>query len=325
MNMSSMLDGTHDHAFGLDRAMSGEKRTLAVIWITAAMMVVEIVAGLYSGSMALLADGLHMGSHASALAISAFAYFYTRRHARDARFSFGTGKMNSLAAFASAVLLAAFAAVMAWESVKRFVAPVPIKFDQAILVALLGLAVNGTCLLILGGDGHDHAHDAGGPEEHGPEHGEHGHHHGERADHNLWSAYLHVLADALTSVLAIAALAVGKYFRVTWPDPFIGMLGAVLVMRWAWQLMQASSRVLLDMQAPESVRDALRSTVERQGDCRVSELNVWAVGPNIFAAEIGILASEPKDPDEYRKLLPRGLNLVHVTCEVRRRSLERRD
>lgn len=314
MNTSSLLDGTHDHTFGLDQAMSGEKRTLAVIWITAAMMVVEISAGLYSGSMALLADGLHMGSHASALAISAFAYLYTRSHARDARFSFGTGKMNSLAAFASAVLLAAFAAVMAWESAKRFVAPVPIKFDQAILIALLGLAVNGACLLILGGDGHDHdAHDHD-EHDHDP-----AHHHGERADHNLWSAYVHVLADALTSVLAIAALVVGKYFHLTWPDPFIGILGAVLVSRWAWQLIRASSRVLLDMQAPESVREAVRSAVERQGDCRVSDLHVWAVGPNIFAAEIGILASEPKEPDEYRGMLPRGLNLVHVTCEVRRR------
>lgn len=307
-----MRDGTHDHTFGLDRVMSGEKRTLAVIWITAAMMVVEIAAGLYSGSMALLADGLHMGSHASALAISAFAYFYTRRHARDARFSFGTGKMNSLAAFASAVLLAAFAAVMAWESFKRCVAPIPIKFNQAILIAVLGLAVNGACLLILGGEGHDHdAHD-----EHDHDRS---HHHDERADHNLWSAYVHVLADALTSVLAIAALTVGKYFHLTWPDPFIGMLGAVLVTRWAWQLIRASSRVLLDMQAPEDVRGAVRGAVEREAGCRVSDLHVWAVGPNIFAAEIGILASEPKDPDEYRKLLPRGLNLVHVTCEVKRR------
>ena len=294
----------HDHTFGTDVRASGERRAHWVIALTFVTMVVEIIAGTVFGSMALLADGLHMASHASALTVSALAYYYTRRHARDARFSFGTGKLNSLAGFASALLLVGFAFVMAWESFGRMLNPVAIKFNQAIFVAVLGLAVNGLCLLVLNGNDHEHDHD------------EDGHHHGQ--DHNLWSAYLHVMADAATSVLAILALLAGKYFGLAWMDPLMGILGAALVAQWSWGLIRSSGRVLLDMQAPESLRLAIRDAVERHGDSQVSDLHVWSVGPGIYAAEIGVVASEPLGADKYRKLLPRDIGLVHVTVETRR-------
>ncbi|MBI4376150.1 MAG: CDF family Co(II)/Ni(II) efflux transporter DmeF [Elusimicrobia bacterium] len=311
MHTKTIERWAHDHAFGQDKKKSGERRTMIVIGITAVMMTVEIAAGMAFGSMALLADGLHMASHASTLTISAFAYYFTRRHARDARFNFGTGKINSLAAFASATLLAGFALVMVWESIMRLLSPVRIEFGQAILVAVLGLAVNGSCLLILKDDAHEHAHDADDHHEH------HGHDHGP-ADHNLWSAYLHVLADALTSVLAILALLAGRYMGLAWMDPLMGVLGAALVTRWSWQLLRASSRVLLDMQAPEPVKKTIRERIESVDGCRVSDLHVWSVGPAIYAAEIGVVTAAPKEPGHYRKLLPSSLRLVHVTVEVAR-------
>jgi cation diffusion facilitator family transporter len=313
MHTESVERWVHDHTFGQDRKKSAEHRTLIVIVITLVTMTVEIVAGISFGSMALLADGLHMGSHASALTISAFAYYYTRRHAKDAQFNFGTGKVSSLAGFASAVMLVLFALVMAWESITRFISPVAIGFNQAIFVAVLGLIVNGICLLILGGHGHshgqssrengggNHAHSSLSPEQH---------------DHNFRSAYLHVLADALTSVLAIFALLAGKYMRQGWLDPFMGIVGAALVIRWSWGLLHSSARVLLDMQPPDEVLGAIRKSIESEGDNRVSDLHVWSVGPGIYAAEIGIVSSRPLDPDSYYSLLPEELGLVHATFEA---------
>lgn len=307
MHTESIERWSHDHSFGQDAERPGEKRTQIVIVITAVMMVAEIAAGIAFGSMALLADGLHMASHASALTISALAYYYTRRHARDVRFNFGTGKINSLAGFASAVLLVGFAFVMAWESFGRILKPVAIGFNQAIFVAVLGLAVNGLCLLILKGNDHEHDHN---------EDRHHSHEHG--GDHNLWSAYLHVLADAATSVLAILALLAGKYYGLVWMDPLMGVLGAVLVAHWSRGLIRSSGHALLDMQAPEPLRKAIREAIERPGDGRVSDLHVWSVGPGIYAAEIGVVASEPLEADAYRALLPRDLGLVHVTIEAQR-------
>jgi len=305
---------THDHTFGQDIPKAGERRTLLVIAITFVTMAVEIVAGAYYGSMALLADGVHMGSHATALGVSAFAYYYTRRHARDARFNFGTGKVNSLAAFASAVLLVVFALIMAWESLARLVQPVEIQFDQAILVAVLGLVVNGACLLILRGrHGHDH-HDHDHDDHHGHDHAEHGHDHGGlRQDHNLWSAYLHVLADAVTSLLAIFALLAGKYLGWAFLDPLMGVAGAVLVAKWSLGLLRSSSHVLLDMQAPEEIRLAIKQAIEAEGDNRLSDLHVWAVGPGIYAAELVVVGSSTQGPEHYCRLLPPSLGLVHVT------------
>lgn len=303
MHSETIEPWTHEHAFGQDAVRPGEGRTKAVIVITAAMMLLEIAAGIAFGSMALLADGLHMASHASALTISALAYYYTRKHARDERFNFGTGKINSLAGFASAVLLVGFAVVMAWESCGRLLKPVAIGYRQAIFVAALGLGVNAVCLLILKGAGHEHDHD------------EHGHHH----DHNLWSAYLHVLADAMTSVLAIVALLAGRYYGLAWMDPLMGILGAVLVAQWSWGLIRSSGHVLLDMQAPLTVRQAVRDAVERDGD-RVVDLHVWAVGPGIYSAEIGMVSAAPREPEYYRRRLSDELALVHVTIQVQRCS-----
>ena len=312
MHTESVENRDHDHTFGQDRRKPGERRTLVVIVITAITMAVEISAGIAFGSMALLADGLHMASHASALGISALAYYYTRRHARDARFNFGTGKINSLAAFASAVLLAVFSMLMAWESVKRFMSPVSIEFNQAILVAVVGLVVNGVCIVILGGHGHSHEHE----DDDGHEAHSHGHQGPAHRDLNLWSAYLHVLADALTSVLAIGALLAGKYFGQGWLDPVMGVVGAVLVMRWSVQLLRISAHVLLDMQAPENVRKAIRGDIETEGDNRISDMHVWSVGPDIYAAEIGVVSSCPKTPAHYRELVLKTIGIVHATVEV---------
>ncbi|MFA5137922.1 MAG: cation diffusion facilitator family transporter [Elusimicrobiota bacterium] len=297
MHTHSIKPWTHDHTFGQEKIRVGERRTVLVVWITALTMVLEIVAGLVFGSMALLADGLHMGSHASALLIAVFAYRFTRDHADDRRFCFGTGKVDSLAALVSALLLTLFALGMAWESVKRLTAPVPIGFDQALLVAVVGLLVNGVCLWIL-----------------------RGHEHHDHEDHNLLSAYLHVLADALTSLLAIGALLCGKYCGWVRLDPLMGILGAVLITRWAWGLLRCSSRTLLDFQAPEKTLLKIRESLEKEGDARVADLHVWSVGPGIEAAEIVLVDSSPKEPEHYRSLLPTGLGLVHVAIEVRRCS-----
>jgi len=303
MHEHSQQPWRHTHDFGQDRKRPGEGRTVLVAGLTAAMMVVEIAAGLAFGSMALLADGLHMGSHAVALGIAVFAYVYARRHAHDTRFSFGTGKVNALGGFTGAVLLALFAIMMAWESVERLLYPVAIAFNQAILVAVAGLLVNGLSVLILGHEGHAHEH-----HDHDHDH----HHH----DHNLRSAYLHVLADALTSLFAIAALLTGKYLGWTWMDPIMGVVGAILVAVWSRGLLLATSRVLLDLQAPEDVREAIRESLEREDNTRVTDLHVWAIGPNLPAAAIAVVTPAPQPAAHYRALLPDGLNLVHVTIEV---------
>jgi cation diffusion facilitator family transporter len=198
---------------------------------------------------------------------------------------------------------------MAWESVRRFISPVEIGFDQAIFVAVLGLIVNGACLGILGG--HGHSLGKGNRKQGEDDHPSH-----EHKDHNLRSAYLHVLADALTSVLAIFALLAGKYLGQKWLDPFMGLVGAALVTRWSWGLLRSSARVLLDMQAPGEVVEAIRNAIESEGDSRVSDLHVWSVGPGIHAAEIAIVSSRPLDPDSYYNLLPKELGLVHVTFET---------
>lgn len=307
MHRDNLQDWEHGHCFGQDLRRPGERRTLVVIAITATMMVVEIIAGLAFSSMALLADGLHMGSHAAALAITAFAYIYARRHARDPGFSFGTGKVNALGGFSGAVLLATFALLMAAGSVDRLVHPAKIAIDYAIFVAVLGLIVNGVCMVILNVDDQDHAHD----DHHGEGPGD-GHHH----DHNLRSAYLHVLADALTSVLAIVALLAAKYLGFTWMDPAMGIVGAVLVARWSLGLLRTTSAVLLDRQGPVCIRDGVTKRIETDGDSRVADLHLWSVGPGVYAAEIAVVAHSPFTTDEYRARLPRELCLAHVTIEI---------
>ena len=288
----------HSHAFGQDKKQSGEFRTFIVIAITSSMMLVEIVAGLAFGSMALLADGLHMGSHTIALSINAFAYVYARRNANNERYSFGTGKVNTLGGYTGAILLAVVASMMAWESVERLITPISIAFNQAIIVAVLGLVVNGASVFILGiNQGHEH---------------EHGHH---RHDHNLRSAYFHVLADAITSLLAIFALLVGKYFGAVWMDSVMGVVGAALVARWSLSLLKSTGVILLDQQSSKETQDSIRKTIEND-DNRIVDLHLWAVGPDIYSAVISIVSRSPQQPEYYKSLLANDLTLDHVSIEV---------
>ena len=317
MHTESLASWRHEHTFGHDSPRRAERRTLIVTALTIVTMVVEIAAGLAFGSMALLADGLHMGSHAIALGISAFAYIYARRHAADPRFAFGTGKVNALGGFTGAVLLAGFAAVMAGESTARFVEPVPIAFEWAIAVAVVGLLVNGVSVLILGGHGHGH----GGSRHHHDHHHEHGEssrhrHHAGGRDFSLRAAYLHVIADALTSLLAIFALLAGKYLGAVWLDPLMGVVGAVLVARWSWYLLVDTSGVLLDRQAPNDVVDAVRESIESHADDRVADLHLWSIGPDQYAAALSVVTDVPREPEHYRTLLPADIGIVHATIEV---------
>lgn len=314
MTPKSMNALNHSHIFGQDRKRPGESRTVIVIVVTTAMMVVEIATGILFGSMALLADGLHMASHAAALSINVFAYIYARRHAHDERFSFGTGKVNALGGFSGAVLLAVFAVMMAVESMVRLVNPVAIAFNQAIFVAVIGLVVNGLSMLILDHKGDHHAHDPGHDErrDHGHPHDHHHH------DHNLRSAYLHVLADALTSFLAIFALLAAKYFGLIWMDPLMGIVGAIMVSRWSIGLLVSTSHVLLDRQAPADIRQKVVDGIEEKGDNRVVDLHLWAVGPGIYTVIVSVATGIPKPPEHYKQLIPSDLKLVHVTVEVNR-------
>lgn len=303
MHKHNIENWSHDHTFDQDQRKPGESRTLIVIGITAAMMLVELFAGVLYGSMALLADGLHMASHALALSITAFAYVYARRNAQNAIYSFGTGKVNALGGFTGAILLAIFAVFMAFESVLRLINPVEIVFNQAIVVAVLGLIVNGVCVFILGGGGHSHSHHHGDA---------HAHHH----DLNLKSAYLHVIADALTSVLAIFALLAAKYFGLVWMDPLMGIVGAILIARWSYGLLGTSSAVLLDRQAPNSLREKVRDVIEADNDSRVVDLHIWSIGPAIYSAQIALVAHQPLAPTQYKDLIPSSLGLVHVSIEI---------
>lgn len=310
----------HDHVFGLDEVKPGERRTLIVVLLTLIAMIVELGAGAAFGSMALLADGLHMGSHAAALGVAFAAYVAARRYAGDARFSFGTGKINALAGFAGALLLAVFAVGVAWESVTRFVQPVDIAYTEAIAVAVAGLAVNVVCaVILLGGRGHHHH----GAHAHAPSGAGQRHHHHNHdrtgTDHNLRSAYLHVIADALTSLLAIVALTGGLVFGARWLDPAMGVVGAVLIARWSWDLIRSSALVLLDWQAPAPVRRRVTDALEVDDD-RVVDLHIWSVGPGIRAAVVSIVSHRSRPPEDYKARIPDDLGVVHLTVETHRCS-----
>lgn len=301
MHTQRLNEWQHDHVFDQDQKRAGEKRTLLVVALTAVMMGVEIAAGLIYGSMALLADGLHMASHASALSIAVLAYVLSRRLAADPRFTFGVGKINTLAGFASAVMLLGFAFAMATESIERLLHPVTIAFDHALIVAVIGLIVNGASAWVLVSTPHPHEH-------------AHGHPH----DHNLRAAYLHVLADALTSIMAIAALLAGKYMGANWLDPAMGIVGAVLVAHWSTGLIRDSARILLDLQADERRVSELRKSIEGASSDRVTDLHLWCIGHNIYAAEIAVVSHDPKSPDHYKSLISPKLNVVHATVEAHR-------
>ena len=314
MHHDDLLPWRHSHSFGQDQKRPGELRTIIVIALTATMMVVEITTGIIFGSMALLADGLHMASHAAAMSINAFAYIYARRHAHDAEYSFGTGKVNALGGFTGAVLLVIFALMMLWESVERLIYPVEIAFNQAIFVAVLGLIVNGASVFILG---HHHDHNAHDLHEHdGHQHHDHDHtHHHHRHDQNLHAAYLHVLADALTSLLAILALLCAKYVGLIWMDPLMGIAGAILISRWSLGLLHTASAILLDKQGPEHIQTRIQQSIEDE-DNRIADLHLWSIGPGIYGVIISVVTHDPQPPEHYKELIPANLGLVHVTVEV---------
>ncbi|MEM7224120.1 MAG: CDF family Co(II)/Ni(II) efflux transporter DmeF [Pseudomonadota bacterium] len=304
MHTTRLEDWQHSHVFGQDQQRAGEMRTLFVVALTAIMMVTEIITGVLFGSMALLADGLHMASHTLALGIAVFAYVMSRRSATDRSYSFGVGKINSLAGFASAVLLLGFALLMVTESTNRLMNPLPIAFDQALIVAVIGLIVNGASAWVLMSTPHEHGQ--------GRSHDQHRH------DHNLRAAYLHVLADALTSILAIAALLAGKFFAANWLDPAMGFVGAALVARWSFGLIKDSSRVLLDKQASDHMAIELRQAIEGDSSDKITDLHLWSIGHGILAAEIAIVSDNPGTPEYYKSQIPGQLGVVHATVEVHR-------
>lgn len=328
MSPDTAAVGPHDHVFlGEDHARN-ERRTWLVIALTATMMVAEIAAGTIFGSMALLADGWHMSTHASALLITALAYRYARRHARNRRFTFGTGKLGDLAGFGSATVLAIVALLICWESLARLRSPIPISFDEAILVAVVGLVVNLVSAWLLKDDHHHHGHgpDHGHHHHHGHAHGADRVHHAEEVgragsrDNNLRAAYLHVLADALTSVLAIVALLASRSYGWVWLDPVIGIVGALVILRWSWGLLRDSGAVLLDyVDEDEDLPDEVRAAIENEHD-EIIDLHIWQLGPGHHGAIISILSADPKPVAEYRKRLEGVHELAHVTIEVHGRA-----
>lgn len=302
----------HPHRFDSGNPLA-ERNTRRAMWLTAAMMVVEITGGWWFNSMAVLADGWHMSSHALALGLSVFAYGCARRFAHDARFTFGTWKIEILGGYTSAILLLAVAALMVFQSVERLIAPSPIHYNQAIVIAIVGLGVNLLCAWWLRGH-HDHGHDHG----HGHVY-EHDEHHDSSTHHdlNLRAAYIHVIADAATSVLAIVALVGGKLWGASWLDPVMGLVGAVLVTVWAWGLLRDSGRVLLDAEMDAPVVAEVREVIEQGAvRARLTDLHVWRVGQGRYACIASVVTTAQVDADYFRQALAVHEELVHVTVEV---------
>ena len=302
----------HDHVFLGKRHDENARRTLWVVALTAAMMVAEIAAGFAFNSMALLADGFHMATHAGALGIAAIAYAYAKRHAHGRRYSFGTGKVGDLAGFASALVLGIVALGIAYESAIRLVNPSPVAFGEATVIAVIGLGVNIVSALLLG-HGHDHEHGHGHGHDHQDDAHDHDHHHPAEKDNNLRSAYLHVVADALTSVLAIAALLGGRYLGWVWLDPAIGVIGSIVIAVWAWSLIRDTGAVLLD--ATDAALEArIRDVVEKPGDAKIIDLHVWRVGPGAHSAIISVVG--PTREAICARVKP-VREIEHLTVEIR--------
>lgn len=306
MHLTDSSRWRHSHEFGPPSA-AAESRTRAVVAITATMMVVEIGAGLIFHSMALLADGWHMGTHVAAFLIAALAYYFSRRHAADPHYSFGTGKIGVLGGFASAVVLSLVALLMAGESVRRLFAPQPIHYREAIGIASLALLINLICAFLLK-EGHPHAH------AHGHAQGDS---HSRHRDLNLRAAYVHVLADSFTTFTAICALLAGKCFGWSWLDPVVGFAGSLVVVSWAWTLLRDTSGILLD-RTPDStdLREEIHRAIESDGDSLIADLHIWQIGAGIYAAIVSIVAHEPKSSAAYREMLRQHEELVHVTIET---------
>src|SRR5512139_257526 len=304
LNEADLADLSHDHIFLGSSHDKNARRTLWVVALTATMMIGEIVAGYLTGSMALLADGFHMATHAGALSVAAAAYAYAKRHARSMRFSFGTGKVGDLAGFASALVLGLVALGIGIESVLRLFQPITVAFGTATWIACVGLAVNIASALLLGG-GHSHGHHR----DH-----DHHHHHGKGQDNNLRSAYVHVVADALTSVLAIVALLSGRYLGLVWMEPVMGIVGGIVIARWSWTLMRDTVAVLLDI-ADDQVAEEVRELVEAPGDARITDLHVWRVGPEAHAAIVEVASRVA--PATLRERLKPVHEIAHLTLAIR--------
>lgn len=311
MHSHSVERWEHRHVFLGEAQARHERRIWLVVGLTTVMMAAEIIAGILFGSMALLADGWHMCTHAAALSISGFAYRFARKHANDPRFSFGTGKVGELAAFLSASILGLIAVLIAYESLVRLFSPVSIRFNEALVVAVIGLAVNLVSAWLLF-DNADHHHDDSHHHEHGAEY----HHHQSHGyDSNIRAAYLHVLADALTSILAIVALLIGRLQGWVWLDPVIGLVGAVVIARWSISLLRSAGAVLLDMVPQNGLAADIRKRLEIDGD-RVADLHLWQLGPGHMGVIVSVVSDRPRPPDAYKSRL-RGLGgLSHVTVEV---------
>jgi cation diffusion facilitator family transporter len=304
----------HSHVFLGAGHVRNERRAWAVIGLCSAMMVLEIGGGIAFGSLALVADGLHMSTHAIAMLIAALAYTFARKHASDARFSFGTGKLGDLAGFSSALVLALIALLIGYEAVRRFMAPVHIEFREAIPIAFLGLLVNiVSAWLLSGGDGHAHAHAQGqGDEAEEPhDHGAHGAH----RDHNLRAAFIHVAADAAVSVLAILGLTAARFLGWMWMDPMMGIIGGSVIALWAYALVRDTSRILLDMTPDTALAARIRGCLEADGD-RVCDLHLWRLGPGHFGAIVSIVTGQARDVHFYRSALGGFSSLSHLTIEV---------
>jgi cation diffusion facilitator family transporter len=308
MHTSDISPWKHHHDFCGDFT-AAEKSTRRVLILTAVMMVVEIIGGMKLHSMALFADGWHMGTHVAAFFITVGAYAFARRHAKDTRYSFGTGKVAVLGAFTSAIILGGIAVFMVSESVNRLLHPLPIHFNEAIAVACLGLTVNIVSALMLRdchGHHHHHAHDEA-----------HAHTDGHHHDLNLKSAYIHVIADAVTSLLAIVALTGGKFFGWTWLDPVMGIVGSGVIAQWAYSLVQDTKIILLDKEPEDSdLNEEIHKAIESDGDSAIADLHIWQIGVKKFAAIISVVAHEPKSPSAYKERLKEHEELVHVTVEV---------
>jgi cation diffusion facilitator family transporter len=309
MHANALDDWRHDHVFLGAHHARNERRSWAVVALCGSMMIAEIAGGALFGSMALVADGLHMSTHAGALVVAGLAYAYARRHAHDDRFAFGTGKLGDLAAFTSAVALAMIALLIGYESLGRLWRPVAIAFDEAIPIAALGLGVNLLSAFLLR-DARDHHHDR----EHAHRHVD-ARHHEHHTDHNLRAAYVHIVADAAVSLLAIIGLGAGRLLGWLWMDPVMGLVGAAVIANWSWGLARQSGAVLLDMRADGETAREIVHRLERAGD-RIADLHLWRVGPGHNAAVVSLVSDRPEPPASYKARLSGLAGLSHVTVEV---------
>jgi len=300
----------HHHIFNVDKKAI-EKRTLIVVIITFVTMIAEILFGWISNSMALLADGWHMGTHAFALGVSLIAYIAARKYAKDETFTFGTWKIEILGAYTSAIVLGIVGVIMIFSSIERIISPLNIHYNQALFVAVLGLLVNLVCAVILNRGGHSHEHEYNHQKK-----DDHSHHKPNHEDLNLKSAYLHVVADALTSVLAIVALLGAKYFNFIWLDPFMGIVGAGLIMSWSFLLLKDTGGILLEREMDDPIVNEIKNEIESDGDSKICDLHIWKVAQNKYACIVSLITGKNYSIEEYKARLNKIHELAHVTIEV---------